>query len=82
MEAKDHKPRQGFWDGYARDAIWYGLHCGLGVLAAEVTVYSVLQAGMRTQTIAVGVLGAIPIAGLVIALVWTRSDLEGRKHDR
>ena len=71
-----------FWTDYGKYALIYCAHIGLGIVTAMLVSYCLLQAGMRNQAIAVCVLSLIPIAGLVIALVWTRSDLEGRKHDR
>lgn len=82
MEAKDHKPRQAFWTDYGKYALIYCAHIGLGIAAAMLVSYGLLQAGLEAQTIAVCVLSLIPMVGAGIGMFWFGYDLEARKHDR
>lgn len=71
-----------FWTDYGKYALIYCAHIGLGIVTAMLVSYCLLQAGMRTQAIAVCVLSLIPMVGAAIGLFWLGSDLGGRKHDR
>jgi hypothetical protein len=71
-----------FWTDYGKYALIYCAHIGLGIVAAMLVSYGLLQAGLEAQTIAVCVLSLIPMVGAAIGLFWFGYDLGARKHDR